>query len=188
MVLAVQSDFTEFESHMACNGKPIYWNMRNPLRSTLLATAQHLFGLLPSHLSYSEANQRTEQNWLWSVGDNALSYTSMWHHFSNLHIDIAHRNQIVMALYNSKRLLNQAITILHEIQIPENIIGKDLERVLLPLSNLTKLYKEIKRTWNETINEIASKRYDNATKYLNRMLKKASSFKKNYKVYKSDCR
>ena len=76
MVIAVQSDEVEWESHLSCNGKAIVWNLRNPLRSMLSATAHHLSGVLPMHLAYDDAHGKVSQDWLWSVGCSPLSHTA----------------------------------------------------------------------------------------------------------------
>ena len=76
MVIAVQSDEVEWESHLSCNGKAIVWNLRNPLRSMLSATVHHLSGLLPMHLAYDDAHGKVSQDWLWSVGCSPLSHTA----------------------------------------------------------------------------------------------------------------
>lgn len=38
MVVAVQSNYRLWESPLSCNGRPIYWNLRNPLKAVLSAT------------------------------------------------------------------------------------------------------------------------------------------------------
>ena len=47
---------------MMCNGQHITWNLRNPLRALLGATAQVLGGVVHSHLSYSQEHERTAQH------------------------------------------------------------------------------------------------------------------------------
>ncbi|KAJ1478176.1 hypothetical protein T484DRAFT_1818502, partial [Baffinella frigidus] len=58
MVIAVQSDEVEWDSHLACNGKPVVWNLRNPTRAVLAATVQHLAGVLPMHLTFDAAHSK----------------------------------------------------------------------------------------------------------------------------------
>ena len=94
----------------------------------------HYGGLVPTHITYDEANKAaaqvsilwmhlhsrlderltlaSSQQWLWSVGDNPLSYTSRGHHFSEMHHDIVLRNFIVNALEDSIVQANEAIRIL----------------------------------------------------------------------------
>ena len=76
MVIAVQSEATAWTSHLMCNGLPLRWNLRAPLRATLAAAAQLLGGLQPAHLLYDPALRRSLRNWLWSVGDSPLAPTS----------------------------------------------------------------------------------------------------------------
>jgi len=97
MVLTVRSPGS-WESVFACNGRPVFWNLENPLRPLLSATIMHLAGVLPTHVAYSEAHQRTSQNWIWSVGDSPLAYTTSRWHFNTMQADIVHRNYVVGAL------------------------------------------------------------------------------------------
>ena len=53
MVVAVQSPDMESPSRMSCNGKPIFWNLRDPTKHLLAAAALQLGGLVPPHVSYN---------------------------------------------------------------------------------------------------------------------------------------
>ncbi|GJN21038.1 hypothetical protein PR202_gb08484 [Eleusine coracana subsp. coracana] len=57
MVVVVQSDGDAWESHLQCNGKPILWDLRKPIKAAIAATAEYISGLLPSHLVYSHAHE-----------------------------------------------------------------------------------------------------------------------------------
>jgi hypothetical protein len=48
----VQSNHHLWETPLSCNGRPVFWNLRNPLRAMVAAAAQVLGGLLPSHQTY----------------------------------------------------------------------------------------------------------------------------------------
>ena len=60
---------------MMCGGKMVPRPL-NPLRAALGATLMVLGGVLPPHLGYSPPHSRVTHDWLWSVGDHPLSFTS----------------------------------------------------------------------------------------------------------------
>ena len=110
MVIAVQSEPTAWQSHLMCDGRPIQWNLRAPLRATLAAAAQLLGGLQPPHLLYQPSLRRTLHNWLWSVGDSPLSHTSSSGvEFTAHQADLIARNGVVAALNASLALQAEAI-------------------------------------------------------------------------------
>jgi hypothetical protein len=82
------------------------------LKQALTATALSLGGVVPHHIAYSEARKSAVQNWLWSVGDNPMAYTSTQYHYSALHKDIAFRNYIVHTLNDTLYVINQGVSIL----------------------------------------------------------------------------
>eukprot|EP00300_Choanocystis_sp_HF-7_P012543 c17930_g1_i4.p1 GENE.c17930_g1_i4~~c17930_g1_i4.p1 ORF type:complete len:585 (+),score=126.93 c17930_g1_i4:3-1757(+) len=145
VVVAVQSSTMRWDSHMSCNEQHIKWNLRNPLRAVVMATAQIVSGLLPSHVYQSPVYNRLaqvsnveriavessglsnlllrglcgvvvdmahglsfSQNWLWSVGQSPLSFTSSGTRFSELQIDIARRNQIIGVLESGASQVSRA--------------------------------------------------------------------------------
>eukprot|EP00300_Choanocystis_sp_HF-7_P012541 c17930_g1_i2.p1 GENE.c17930_g1_i2~~c17930_g1_i2.p1 ORF type:complete len:548 (+),score=115.22 c17930_g1_i2:3-1646(+) len=108
VVVAVQSSTMRWDSHMSCNEQHIKWNLRNPLRAVVMATAQIVSGLLPSHVYQSPVYNRLAQNWLWSVGQSPLSFTSSGTRFSELQIDIARRNQIIGVLESGASQVSRA--------------------------------------------------------------------------------
>ncbi|TVU30116.1 hypothetical protein EJB05_21723 [Eragrostis curvula] len=57
IVVVVQSDDDAWESHLQCNGKPILWDLRKPIKAAVAATSEYISGLLPSHLVYSHAHE-----------------------------------------------------------------------------------------------------------------------------------
>ena len=113
MVIAVQSEPTAWQSHLMCNGRPIQWNLRAPLRATLAAAAQLLGGLQPPHLLSQPSLRRTLHNWLWSVGDSPLSHTSSSGvEFTAHQADLVARNGVVAALNASLGLQAEAHALL----------------------------------------------------------------------------
>lgn len=83
---------------MMCESSCLRWNLRNPLRAALSATATMLGGLLPHHLLYQPEQQRALQNWLWSVGDSPLSHTGTGSSFSTAQAELLHRHYVVAGL------------------------------------------------------------------------------------------
>jgi len=144
MVIVVQSNFTSWESRLSCNKDSINWDLRNPIKSALSATSVVVGGLVPYHVGYSEASSRAYQNWLWSVGDNPLSYTSQHFFFSEIHRDIAFRNYIVTALNDSVEIINEGVNLLLSQKTNmENAAAIDL----LYLTNISSTYLRTKELW-----------------------------------------
>ena len=40
----------EWESHLACNEKPVVWNLRNPTKAAIASALHVLAGILPIHV------------------------------------------------------------------------------------------------------------------------------------------
>jgi len=109
VVLIVQSDHHIYESSIGCNGNPVHWNLRDPIKPALAATSTVLAGLVSSHIDYNDATGGATQDWMWSIGNNPFSYTSSGHQFSQVQKDIALRNYVAIALNDSIYTVNQAI-------------------------------------------------------------------------------
>lgn len=109
MVIVVQSDPSSWESHLQCNGKSLLWDLRRPIKAALAATSEHLAGLLPLHLVYSQAHENAIEDWIWSVGCNPLSITSQGWHISQFQSDTIARSYIITALEESIQLINSAV-------------------------------------------------------------------------------
>eukprot|EP01114_Cavostelium_apophysatum_P019136 TRINITY_DN6079_c0_g1_i2.p1 TRINITY_DN6079_c0_g1~~TRINITY_DN6079_c0_g1_i2.p1 ORF type:complete len:413 (+),score=113.23 TRINITY_DN6079_c0_g1_i2:1714-2952(+) len=146
MIIVVQSPQASYESRLICNEKPIYWDLRNPLKAALANTALLVGGVVPPHISYDESRQSAYQNWVWSVGDSPFSYTSSHYYFSSFHRDIAFRNYVVYGLNETLQTVNRGVKLLLN-QLTHTDNFKALE--YLPLENLTDVYHEIKKNWVE---------------------------------------
>ncbi|PIA44021.1 hypothetical protein AQUCO_01800229v1 [Aquilegia coerulea] len=112
MVIVVQSEPVSWESHLQCNGRSLLWDLRRPIKAALAATAEHLAGLLPLHLVYSQAHETAVEDWIWSVGCNPLSITSQGWHVSQFQSDTMARSYIITTLEESIQLVNSAIRLL----------------------------------------------------------------------------
>ncbi|PUZ75424.1 hypothetical protein GQ55_1G168100 [Panicum hallii var. hallii] len=109
MVVVVQSDDDSWESHLQCNGRPILWDLRKPVKAAIATTAEYISGLLPSHLVYSHAHETAVEDWTWSVGCNPLSITSHGWQLSEFQQDVIGRNYIITSVEESIQIVNSAI-------------------------------------------------------------------------------
>ncbi|KAL8470183.1 hypothetical protein ACS0TY_032885 [Phlomoides rotata] len=109
MVIVVQSEPSSWESHLQCNGQPLLWDLRRPTKAALAAVSEHIAGLLPLHLVYSQAHETAIEDWIWSVGCNPLSVTSQGWHISQFQSDTIARSYILTTLEESIQLVNSAV-------------------------------------------------------------------------------
>ncbi|EYU28279.1 hypothetical protein MIMGU_mgv1a001303mg [Erythranthe guttata] len=123
MVIVVQSEPSSWESHLQCNGQPLLWDLRRPTKAALAAVSEHLAGLLPLHLVYSQAHNTAIEDWIWSVGCNPLSVTSPGWHVSQFQSDTIARSYILTTLEESIQLVNSAIHLL----VMERTSGTDFQ-------------------------------------------------------------
>ncbi|KAJ7540824.1 hypothetical protein O6H91_10G032800 [Diphasiastrum complanatum] len=112
MVIVVQTSNSSWESHLQCNGKSILWDLSLPIKAAVAATAEHLAGLLPSHLTYSHAHENAAQDWTWEVGCHPFASTSDGWNVSYFQNDAVARSYIVTAIDESIENVNEAIEIL----------------------------------------------------------------------------
>ncbi|KAG0475587.1 hypothetical protein HPP92_015273 [Vanilla planifolia] len=87
-------------------------DLRRPIKAAIAATAEHLAGLLPLHLVYSQAHETAIEDWSWSVGCNPVSITSQGWHLSQFQSDAIARSYIITALEESILVVNAAIHLL----------------------------------------------------------------------------
>ena len=127
MVVAVQSNQRLWESHVACNHHPVYWDLRSPLRSIVASVAQLLGGLLPAHVTYTAAHNRTAQSWLWAIGSNPMVGTSSGLQFSGTQQDAVHRHYVVSALRQVTHAINGAVM---KLQQQPTTLGNQVLRML----------------------------------------------------------
>ncbi|XP_062114919.1 uncharacterized protein LOC133828854 [Humulus lupulus] len=57
MIIVAQSETSTWESHLQCNGRSLLLDLRRPIKAALAATFEHLAGLIPLHLVYSQAHE-----------------------------------------------------------------------------------------------------------------------------------
>ncbi|KAF3436695.1 hypothetical protein FNV43_RR19442 [Rhamnella rubrinervis] len=109
MVIVVQSEPSSWESHLQCNGQSLLWDLRRPIKAALAAASEHLAGLLPLHLVYSQAHETAIEDWMWSVGCNPYSFTSQGWYISQFQSDTIARSYIITTLEESIQMVNSAI-------------------------------------------------------------------------------
>jgi len=182
MVIAVQSAQHLWESSLQCNNKPIYWNLRDPLRSVVSASAELLTGLLPSHVTHSQAHRRAAQDWLWSVGSHPLSLTS--HNglsFTQLQIDAAHRAYVVQAVRAASVVVNQAV---HKLEaIETSALNAGLLRARSDENHGHSLLDLLRNSYNQVVEHInriqahvASTQFDEASAMFLPLISAAQQF------------
>jgi hypothetical protein len=139
MVIAAQSNYHLWETPLQCNNRPIYWNLRNPLKALVRETAHALGGLLPLHVTHSHAHNRDSEFWAWSVGDSPLSSTSNGVRFSDIQKDALHRNYVVNAIRRASSIVNRSIVRLRQIETTSSnralefiIAGADADTISVP--------------------------------------------------------
>jgi len=175
MVIAVQSDEVEWDSHLACNGKPVVWNLRNPLRPLLAATVQHMAGVMPMHLNMDEGHGKVSQDWLWSVGCSPLSHTATHTaNFSQLHVDTAHRNFVAQDLALSLKLANEGVAALTRAST-----NRDNADALpaVPNDRLVQMHVAIKLSWKSALTDIRKLDFQSAIPHVHTAVRNARHFK-----------
>jgi len=175
VILAVQSRHHNYTSKLACNGKAISWDLRNPLKPLLASTALHYGGLVPMHVTYDESNQCAAQDWLWSVGDNPLSHTSRYHRFSQLQTDITYRNFIVQSVEDSVSVINQGIKSLARLHTTKaNFQAIDA----LPLYELAFTHQTVQRMWDSYARASATLNFEIGVSSLGRLADQTDMFRR----------
>ena len=163
MVLIVQNGQRNFPSRLSCNSQPTYLNLRNPLKSALASTAILAGGIIPSHITYSEAHQNAISEWLWSVGDHPFSHTSYGAEFNRIQIDIARRNMLIHALAESIETVNTCVQLLRKIHIDET---NEVVSHMVPLNSLSIGFSSVITQWKISCAAVASLDFDKAMKHV----------------------
>ncbi|XP_074590965.1 uncharacterized protein LOC141846803 isoform X2 [Curcuma longa] len=170
MIIVVQSKAASLESYLQCNGRSLVWDLRWPTKAAIAATAEHLAGLLPLHLVYSQAHEAAIEDWTWSVGCNPLSITSQGWHLSLFQSDVIARSYIVTALEESIQAVNAAIYRL----IMERTTAQSFKLFKTRERNLVDKYNSIVGLWRRISTISGGLRYHDAVKLLT-LLEDASS-------------
>ncbi|PKU72306.1 hypothetical protein MA16_Dca006306 [Dendrobium catenatum] len=172
MVIVVQSDKAVWESHLQCNGKPIAWDLRRPIKAAISATAEHLSGLLPLHLAYSQVHETALEDWTWSVGCSPLSITSQGWHLSLFQTDAIARSYIITALEESIQTVNGVIhrLVLEQTTAQGFRLFKSQERTMVDK------YNSVVSLWRRIATISSGMRYGDAMKLLHLLENSSKGF------------
>ncbi|CAN6485674.1 unnamed protein product [Victoria cruziana] len=162
MVIVVQSGAASWESHFQCNGRSLLWDLRLPIKAALAATAEHLAGLLPLHLVYSNAHESAVEDWIWSVGCNPYSVTSQGWLASQFQSDTIARSYIVTALDESLQLINSAIRLL----LMERTTAQSFKLFKSQEQSLVYKYNSVISFWRRIATATGDLRYRDAVNLL----------------------
>lgn len=163
MVLVVQNGQRSYPSRLACNGRTIPLDLRNPLKQALAATSLLVGGVVPPHITYSEAHQSALQDWLWSVGNHPWAHTSQGSEFNRLQIDTARRNMIVDSLTSSIETYNAAVQLLQEIRTEE--ANEEMQHQLA-LNDMSLLATQVNNLWKQVSAKVALLAFDDAMHFV----------------------
>ncbi|KAK7247640.1 hypothetical protein RIF29_42527 [Crotalaria pallida] len=163
MVIVVQSEPSSWESHLHCNGHSLLLNLRWPIKAAVAATAEHLAGLLPLHLVYSQAHETAIEDWIWSVGCNPFSVTSQGWHISLFQSDSIARSYVITSLEESIQLVNSAIHLL----LMERTTEKTFKIFRSQEHELAKRYNYVVSLWRRVSTVTGELRYLDALRLLN---------------------
>ncbi|KAL7133332.1 hypothetical protein ABFS83_12G133800 [Erythranthe nasuta] len=172
MVIVVQSEPSSWESHLQCNGQPLLWDLRRPTKAALAAVSEHLAGLLPLHLVYSQAHNTAIEDWIWSVGCNPLSVTSPGWHISQFQSDTIARSYILTTLEESIQLVNSAINLL----VMERTSEQTFKLFQSHERELVNKYNYVVSLWRRTSTVTGELRYTDALRLLNTLEDAAKVF------------
>ncbi|KAL3625239.1 hypothetical protein CASFOL_030693 [Castilleja foliolosa] len=165
MVIVVQSEPSSWESHLQCNGQSLLWDLRRPTKAALASVSEHLAGLLPLHLVYSQAHETAIEDWVWSVGCNPLSVTSQGWHISKFQTDTIGRSYVLTSLEESVQLVNSAVHLLvKERTYPADQTFKLFQSHERELMNK---YKYVVSLWRRISTITGELRYADALRLLN---------------------
>ncbi|CAI9098983.1 OLC1v1035726C1 [Oldenlandia corymbosa var. corymbosa] len=158
MVIVVQSEESSWESHLQCNGQSLLLDLRRPIKAATASVSEHLAGLLPLHLVYSQAHESATEDWIWSVGCSPLSITSHGWHISQFQSDSIARSYILTALEESVQIVNSAIRRLAVERTSDQTfkVFQSMER------ELVNKYNYVVSLWRRIATISGELRYDNA--------------------------
>ncbi|KAL6189450.1 hypothetical protein ACLB2K_040839 [Fragaria x ananassa] len=172
MVIVVQSDSSSWESHLQCNGQPLFWDLRRPIKAALAAASEHLAGLLPLHLAYSHAHETAIEDWMWSVGCNPHSITSQGWTLSQFQSDMIGRSYIITTLEESIQIVNSAIHLLGM----EHTTEKIFRLILSEERDLVNKYNYVVSLWRRISTTTGELRYSDAMRMLHTLEDASTQF------------
>jgi hypothetical protein len=177
MVFVAQSSKQLWQSPLACNSKPLYHNLRNPLREALRATLTGLAGSLPSHVT-NHVHGKPTHDWQWSIGSSPMACLSANSRVgvSLMDIDAVHRSEIVTVLLATLQLVRESVHVLYSKHTTAGnfIILRRRGRVLgWTLQRMKFLQVKIGRMIALTLKWVEELKYDEALQHLNQIIHNA---------------
>ncbi|KAK9097652.1 hypothetical protein Syun_024697 [Stephania yunnanensis] len=139
-----------------------FYLKRKPIKAAVAATAEHLAGLLPLHLVYSQAHETAIEDWIWSVGCSPFSVTSQGWSISHFQSDTIARSYIITALEESIQRVNSAVRIL----TMERTTAPSFKPFLIHEHDLVKKYNLVTGLWRRISTVMGELRYTDALRLL----------------------
>lgn len=160
MVIAVRTRNVQTVSDYSCNGRYVMTNTRNLNRDIVGSVLQSMWGVTPTHLTWSPEHNNTMVDYTWSVGQTPFGPFSELSSLSFVQKDAAKRNVLLMSL-------NYTIT--SAIDLLESMATHGGDRKLLKNTR----YVEFVQRWNllnykleRTISAISQLDYDKAIYFM----------------------
>uniref|UniRef100_A0A6M2EYV8 DUF7906 domain-containing protein n=1 Tax=Populus davidiana TaxID=266767 RepID=A0A6M2EYV8_9ROSI len=125
MVIAVRTKTTQTVSDYSCNGRHVFTHTRMLERPLVGSILQSMWGVSPTHLSWSPRHNNTLVDYTWSVGQTPFGPFSEISSLSFVQKDAARRNVLLTSL-------NYSITSV--VDVLESIIAHGGDRKLLKQS------------------------------------------------------
>ncbi|XP_025012792.2 uncharacterized protein LOC8276030 [Ricinus communis] len=135
MVIAVRTKTTQTVSDYSCNGRHVFTHTRELERPLVGSILQSMWGVSPTHLSWSSRHNNTLVDYTWSVGQTPFGPFSETSSLSFVQKDAARRNVLLTSL-------NYSIT--SAIDVLESIAAHGGDRKLLKQSQ----HVEFIQRWN----------------------------------------
>ncbi|KAL0906110.1 hypothetical protein M5K25_024575 [Dendrobium thyrsiflorum] len=113
MVIVVRSRNPQTVSDYSCNGRHVITNARNLNRAIVGSVLQSMWGVTPTHLTWSQEHNSTMVDYTWSVGQTPFGPFSELSSLSFVQKDAAKRNVLLISLNYS---ITSAIDLLESME------------------------------------------------------------------------
>ncbi|XP_061360832.1 uncharacterized protein LOC133304786 [Gastrolobium bilobum] len=113
MVIAVRTKNTQTVSDYSCNGRHVFTHTRELVRPLVGSILQSMWGVSPTHMSWSPRHNSTLVDYTWSIGQTPFGPFSEMSTLSFVQKDAARRNVLLTSLNYS---ISSAIDVLQSIE------------------------------------------------------------------------
>ncbi|KAL1291468.1 hypothetical protein HN51_059984 [Arachis hypogaea] len=113
MVIAVRTRNTQTVSDYSCNGRHVFTQTRELVRPLVGSILQSMWGVSPTHLSWSPRHNSTLVDYTWSIGQTPFGPFSELSSLSFVQKDAARRNILLTTMNYS---ISSAIDVLQSIE------------------------------------------------------------------------